>query len=143
MKKMRTIFSSVLIRPTIYRSVTRCAIMLVLLLLWDKYINKEGMPVVQDGCFVAAMVFFGLAWMAYLRLDGVRVRYLTEEEKRQRSERKKKRKRLTGDIMDYADEHIVPFDELDEEQQMLCTLLSNLLSGIVYFIPSLISLSLH
>ena len=135
MKKMRTIFSSVLIRPTIYRSVTRCAIMLVLLLLWDKYINKAGMPVVQDGCFVAAMVFFGLAWMAYLRLDG--------EEKRQRSERKKKRKRLTGDIMDYADEHIVPFDELDEEQQMLCTLLSNLLSGIVYFIPSLISLSLH
>ena len=104
MKKMRTIFSSVLIRPTIYRSVTRCAIMLVLLLLWDKYIK---------------------------------------EEKRQRSERKKKRKRLTGDIMDYADEHIVPFDELDEEQQMLCTLLSNLLSGIVYFIPSLISLSLH
>ena len=89
------------------------------------------------------MVFFGLAWMAYLRLDGVRVRYLTEEEKRQRSERKKKRKRLTGDIMDYADEHIVPFDELDEEQQMLCTLLSNLLSGTVYFIPSLISLSLH
>ena len=139
MKKMRTIFSSVLIRPTIYRSVTRCAIMLVLLLLWDKYINKAGMPVVQDGCFVAAMVFFGLAWMAYLRL----VRYLTEEEKRQRSERKKKRKRLTGDIMDYADEHIVPFDELDEEQQMLCTLLSNLLSGTVYFIPSLISLSLH
>lgn len=141
MKKIRSLLSSELVRPTIYRSVTRCAIALVLLLLWDRYINKAGMLVVWDGCFVVAMTFLGLAWMAYLRLDGVRVRYMTEEERKEQRERKKKRKRITGDIMDYADEHIVPFDELGEEEQMLCTLLSNLLSGVVYLVPALVSLA--
>ena len=55
---------------------------------------------------------------------------------------------LNADSVDIVDlsmalEEEFGIDELDEEQQMLCTLLSNLLSGTVYFIPSLISLSLH
>jgi len=141
MKKIRSLLTVELIRPTVYRTVSKCAIMLTLVLLWDRYINNVELPVARDACFVAALVFFGLAWLAYLRLDGLKLPHLTEEQKKLREERKRRKRRpLTGDIVDYADEHIVPFDELSEEGQMACTLLSNLVSAVVFLIPCLISL---
>ena len=69
MKKMLSLFSAIMIRPTIYRAVTKCAVMLTVVLLWDRYVNKGLLPVGRDGCFVAALILFGLAWLNYLRLD--------------------------------------------------------------------------
>ena len=36
MKKMLSLFSAIMIRPTIYRAVTKCAVMLTVVLLWDQ-----------------------------------------------------------------------------------------------------------
>lgn len=42
-------------------------------------------------------------------------------------------------MIDFVDEHIVTFDELDDEQQLACVLASNLFSGLVFLIPALIA----
>ena len=138
MKKMLSLFSAVMIRPTIYRAVTKCAVTLTVVLLWDRYVNKGLLPVWRDGCFVAALFLFGLAWLNYLRLDGLEVPHLLTG--KNRPEKKKKRKRLTGDIADYADEHIVPFDELSNEEQLACSMAANLASGVIFLIPALFGL---
>ena len=46
------------------------------------------------------------------------------------------------DIADYMDEHIVSWDELDKDEQILCSLLSSLLPGLVFLVPALIALVL-
>ena len=92
MKKMLSLFSAIMIRPTIYRAVTKCAVMLTVVLLWDRYVNKGLLPVGRDGCFVAALFLFGLAWLNYLRLDGLEVPHLLSRGKK----KEKKRRRLTG-----------------------------------------------
>ena len=96
MKKMLSLFSAIMIRPTIYRAVTKCAVMLTVVLLWDRYVNKGLLPVGRDGCFVAALILFGLAWLNYLRLDGLEVPHLLTG--KNRPEKKKKRRRLTGTL---------------------------------------------
>lgn len=136
MKKMLSLFSAIMIRPTIYRAVTKCAVALTVVLLWDRYVNKGLLPVGRDGCFAAALLLFGLAWLNYLRLDGLEVPHLLTG--KNRPEKKKKRRRLTGDIADFADEHIVPFDELSEEEQLACSMAANLASGVIFLIPAVI-----
>ena len=110
-----------------------CSVLTVVL-LWDRYVNKGLLPVGRDGCFVAALFLFGLAWLNYLRLDGLEVPHLLSRGKK----KEKKRRRLTGDIADFADEHIVPFDELSEEEQLACSMAANLSSGLIFLIPALI-----
>lgn len=142
MKKMLSLFTTDMIRPTIYRSVTKCAVTLTLVLLWDRYLNKGMMSVAADGCFVAALVLFGLAWLCYLRLDGLALPALFSRKKREEEEEKKRRRRhFTRDIVDYADEHIVPFDELSEEEQLACSMACNLISGVIFLIPAIVGLT--
>ena len=67
-----------------------CSVLTVVL-LWDRYVNKGLLPVGRDGCFVAALFLFGLAWLNYLRLDGLEVPHLLTG--KNRPEKKKKRRR--------------------------------------------------
>ena len=41
-------------------------------------------------------------------------------------------------LKDFVDEHITTFDELDEDEQLFCRLASNLISALIFLIPSLI-----
>ena len=122
-----------LIRPILYKSVTKCVTALAAVLLWDRFINHGVMSVVRDGCMVAALFLFMLAWFSYLRLDGVTIHHLLEERKR----KKKPARHAMKDMVDFVDEHIVSFDELDERDQILCKLLSSVLSGLLFLIPAL------
>ncbi|WP_242996724.1 hypothetical protein [Coprococcus sp. AF21-14LB] len=72
-KKIRTIFQKYMIRPMIYQSVTKIAVALVLCLLWDRFLNQDHyQSIVESAFFVAGCVFVLLAWIQYLRMDGVR-----------------------------------------------------------------------
>ena len=134
MKKVLSLYSREMIRPIIYKCVNKCSIALVIVLLWDRYISHGTMPVVRDGCFAAGLVFFALAFRAYLRLDGVKM-------DRPQKERREKKHFASRDMIDFVDEHIVTFDELDDDQQLACVLASNLFSGLVFLIPALMALA--
>lgn len=132
---MRKLFRRDMLRPTIYKTVSRSLTALALLLLWDRFLDGRGAPpVLWDGCLTAAAVFFTMAWLSYLKLDGMRVHHLLEDRKKQPSRHKSK------DLVDFVDEHIVSFDELSEEERTVCVLASNLLSGMIYLLPALAAL---
>lgn len=136
MIKMFSLYKSYMIRPTLYKCVSKSVIMVTLILLWDRYVNHGVLAVWRDGCFSAALFLFALAWVSYLQLDGVR------NPLRGNAKEKKKTRRHTGDIADYADEHIVSFDELDDDERTACSMGSSLLAGLLFLIPSLVALLL-
>lgn len=116
------------IRPVVYKSFQRCVIALTLVLLWDRFVNKGRMPWVVNGCFAAGAVFLALAWLAFLRLDGVRITPPRREER--------PRRWRSGDLVDFVDEHIVSFDEMDDEERIKCTLAAHLLCAVIFLAAS-------
>lgn len=133
-KKIINTYQSYMVRPMLYQCVTKISIALVLTLLWDRFINREGyFELVRDAFLVAGMFFFLLAWIQYLRVDGVKVT-------RPSGESKKKKRHVTKDIVDYADEKIISFGELDDDEQLVCRLVGDVVCGLVFLIPALVAL---
>lgn len=126
-----------MIRPMIYQSVTKIAVALVLSLLWDRWINTENsLSLFRDAFFVVGIFFLMLAWIQYLKLDGVKLHHLLEERKK----KKKVKRHNTRDIVDFADEKIISFAELEDDERVVCRFIGNLLCAFLYLIPALIAL---
>ena len=113
-EKIRAIYNRALLRPMIYMATNRFLIALILLLL--------------GVCFVL------LAWIAWLRLDGVRLPKLMMK----RVNIRKKPVRSYGDMIDYIDEQPVTFDDLDDAEKDVCCLLSDLACAAVFLVLSFI-----
>ena len=112
-----------MIRPIVYKCVSRAALAVTALLLWNRFFGKSShLALLGDGCFSAGIFFLCMAWFSYLRLDGVRINRLFDK-----VQRKKKPRRGNSDIVDFADEHIVSFDEIDDRERSLCSLAANLI----------------
>lgn len=138
MKKILAIYKAYMVRPILYQCVTRCAVALAAVLVWDRFASS-ALLAVRDGCLAAAVVLLMMAWFLYLKLDGMTVHHLLED----RRKKKKKSKRLAGgDIADYVDEHIVTFDELEEGEQTACRLAADLLAAALFLAASLIAMAL-
>lgn len=138
-KKICTIFQDYMIRPMLYQCAIKISIALVLCLLWDRFINREQYySMVENAFFVAGAFFLALAWFQYLRLDGARIHHLLEEKK---EKKKKKKHHFTKDIVDFADEKIIPFSELADDERIVCRFLGDLLCGALFIIPALIALA--
>ncbi len=126
MKKLRGMWKGYFLRPVLYKCVTKCAIALALVLLWNRFANGSGLrSAFRDGGFIAAAVLLGAAWVSYLRLDGVDIPRQKKEKKHRRS------------MADFADEHIISWDELSEEERHLCGILSSLISAALFLLPAL------
>ena len=137
-KKIRNIFKGYMIRPLVYKTVTKCSIVLVISLLWDRFINtSKAMSMVEDVFFIVGLIFLLFSWFQYLRLDGFTIHHLLEEK-----EKKPRKKHVKKDIIDFVDEKIVFFDELDDEERVVVVLFSNLISGFIFVVISLIALIL-
>lgn len=133
---MRKIWHSYMLRPTFYKSITKLSIGLVLCLLWDTFLNSDKLlSVWTHPCFVFACFLLAAAWFQYLRLDGFTIHYLMEDKVKP-----KKKVHATKSIADFVDEKIVSYEELQTDEKTLCNLLSDLLCGILFLVPSLIAL---
>ncbi|MCI9056080.1 MAG: hypothetical protein HFF76_02290 [Oscillospiraceae bacterium] len=137
MKKILSLYQSYMIRPTIYMCVSRCAVALMVLLFWDRFVNNGTFSLIRDGCLVMGLIMMLLSWFAYLSLQGVprpklRIPFVDPE---------KRRRRYLGraDIVDFADEHIVSFDELEPEEKSACILAADFIGGLLFFIPGVIA----
>lgn len=134
-KKIRMIFQKYMIRPMLYQCVAKFAVAMVLCLLWDKFLNQGGYrSLAENALFVAGCIFLMLAWIQYLRLDGVRIHHLLEEKE------EKKKKHIIKDMVDFVDEKVIPFGELDDDERIVCRFLGDLLCALVCLIPSLIAM---
>lgn len=117
-----------MLRPTVYRTVTKAAVVLVLSLLWDRFLNRDGPFGIDYAFTVLGLICLALSWFSYLSLDGVGIHYLLEREK------PKKKKHIQRDMADYVDESVVPFDELEPEEQSACRLMSSFVTGAAFLL---------
>ncbi|MCD8018537.1 MAG: hypothetical protein LUF92_02810 [Clostridiales bacterium] len=134
-RKIRNIFQPYMIRPMIYQCVTRYLTAMVVILLWNRFINgNQVYSVVRDGFFVVGLFFFALAWFQYLKMDGMTVHHLLE------GRHKTKKRHSSKDIADFVDEKIIPFDELEEDEKTVCRFLNHIICGLLYLVPALVAL---
>lgn len=123
-----------MIRPIVYKSITKFAIGLAVSLLWERFINKDSLISAGDFAFFIVGVFLiAMAWFNYLGLDGLRV---NSPERKPKAAKKKLH--WQKDIVDFVDVKIISFDELEKDEQALCSLISNLVVGAVFVLLSLI-----
>ena len=125
-----------MIRPVIYQVFTRFLIGLCLAKLWDFFVNAGSVRVHPAWGYAFFAGFYGvMAWLAYLRLDGLKVPKFD----RKLFRRHKSPERAFGDMIDYVDEPIVSFDELDDAEKDLTLLISNLICLTMFVAASLLA----
>ena len=127
MKKLFLMYKRYMFRPVLYKVVTRVSVVAVLMLLWDRYVSDGTFTMWQAPALLLGVVLLAWAWVNYLRLDGVTIHHLGEQFK---DMGRQKKLHATRSIVDYADEHIVSFEELEPEERIYCSMLSNLALGL-------------
>ena len=132
-KSKKPSFEKYMIRPVIYQVFTRFLVGLCLALLWNRFVApRVSAAALSWGCEFFAVFFAAMAWLAYLRLDGVKVPKFD----RKLFRRKKTPERAFGDMIDYVDEPIVSFEELSDEEKDLALLISNLIAMALFILVS-------
>ena len=124
-----------MLRLTLARTMKKSLVALVLVLLWSRFVNRD-MSILQVGFFAAGVFLFVMAWFSYLGLDGLKGPWPLLRNKNKRTASPKKK---SGDMIDYVEEDVVTMDELSDEERHICGLLSSLLAGAVFFVPSIIA----
>jgi hypothetical protein len=118
----------------IYKIATKSSIVLVLALLWDRFVNiSNRMSLRKDVFFIIGLIWMLFAWFQYLKLDGYTIQYVFRD-KRER----KVKKHIQKDIVDFVDEKIISFGELEEDEKVLVNLLSNVITGLIYVLISVV-----
>ena len=131
--KQRPKFEKYMIRPIVYQIFTRFLISLCLALLWNRFVNSNTLRAGAGMAYLALAVFYALmAWFAYLRMDGVNMPKFD----RKLFRRRKNPERSFGDMIDYVDEPIVTFEELDDGEKDLALLISNLVTMVIFGVMS-------
>ena len=140
MKKVFSLYrsNSDMIRPTVYKCFSKTLYALVFVLGLDVILPKvNGSLTVWDRCFMMAALFLVMAWVTHLRLDGVG-KNLPRWDKRP-----KKKHFWTNDIVDFVDEHVVTFDELDDDEQLAVGFTSSLICFALYIVPALVGVLIN
>lgn len=110
------------------RAVAVALVALTAALLWYRFIDKDKLRGLGFGLIVVGLICVLLAWFEYLRLDGIRPIRDSFSSLKKKS-REKKKKRFDGDIVDYTDEDIVSFKDLDDEDKIACSLAADVIAG--------------
>jgi hypothetical protein len=123
-----------MIRPIIYRIIPRIITGLVLALLWDRFLNvQKFFTMVDHVFFILGVLFFAMAWVSYLRLDGVKIFHLNESKKRRIKHEMKQ-------PADFMEEEPSPDDALSDNEKATATLIANIFTGLCFMLPSIFSL---
>ncbi len=126
-------FKQHMIRPTFYKAFSYFLFALTLALFWNRFVNTAGRLHMSHAYTIMGLLFFALAWLNYLRLDGIKLPFMKRQPLRP-----KKRPHVFSDISDYLGEEVVSFDELVEEERDTCCLVASIICGIIFFFLSII-----
>ena len=131
--KIKHIYQRYLLRPIIYLTAFRLMVAAIFLLIVVRFVENGPAPSMIAG-FLA--VFFALlAYLVYLRMDGLRiprVKYI-------RPKKKADPLRHAASMTDYTDEDPgVSFDELEDSEKDFCSLMANLISLLIFLAASFV-----
>ena len=136
MKKLKQIWRGGMTRPLIYMTFTRFILALFIALMADFLLAPNAGRSLKETVFLlAAALFFVLAWIAWLRLDGIR---LPKFMMLRLNPRKKPANMLYGDMIDYVDEHPPEtFEELEDDEKDVCILAADTVCFVLFLIIAL------
>ena len=139
MRWLKKQYHRYMIRPIVTKTITRTLIGLVIVLLWDKYVNVERIGVSRLGFGLGAVgiILMAGAWFSYLHLDGLTPIDTAKKKFGVKNKKKKTKQSMGGDIADYLDEEIVPYEELDESEKAACQMAAFLISGMILVIAGI------
>jgi hypothetical protein len=140
MKKLFRIYKPYMIRPIIYKTVTKSSIGLVVVLLWNRWGNREGFFSLDYGFSIIGMFMIAMSWFNYLGLDGIDGTRIKDA--LFKSEVKKENKHKVKHGMDFVDEKIISFDELEDDERIACKMASNIITGGIFVVATFISMLL-
>ncbi len=130
---MREKWRNALLRPAIYAFSVRFLAALAVILVVNHIIGKNTPRFLGLAFLLLALLFVALAWIAYLRMDGVTL----SKPLMTRVNLRKKPKRQYGDMIDYIDEKPGPtFEELEDQEKDLCLLLADAACCVIYLVLS-------
>ena len=121
-------------RYCFYQAATRMGAGLLVSVLWHRFANPNGLDINGYAFFFMAVFFLLLAWITYLRLDGIRAPRLKMDFLKKI--KKKVVRSSYPDMSDYTDEEIIPFDELEEDEKARVLLQANLLCAVLFLVLS-------
>lgn len=127
MKRIFSIYKPYMLHAIFYKGVTRLSVAAAACLVWENFVSDGIFTLWEGPVLVCGITFLAWAWMGYLSLDGLSPRRLFTAGRA--PEKSKKRRHATSSMVDYADEHIVSFDELEPEERTFCSLATNLVLG--------------
>lgn len=122
-----------MLRPCIYQSINRILFGVMVALLAEHFYTEATFPV--RGYVFALLCGLSLLCLTVvnLRLGGTKVPLLG---KIRFKFHKKPTRAAYGDMIDYTDEDIVNFDDLDDAQQDLCRVFAYCVCTVVFLIAS-------
>lgn len=127
MKRIFSIYKPYMLHAIFYKGVTRLSVAAAACLVWENFVSDGIFTLWEGPVLVCGIAFLAWAWTSYLSLDGLSPRRLFTAGRT--PEKSKKRRHATSSMVDYADEHIVSFDELEPEERTFCSLATNLVLG--------------
>lgn len=136
MKKIIKIWNKGMIRPFIYMTFTRFILSLFIVLMIDFFLAPSVGRDLRETLFsLGAVIFLACGWIAWLRLDDIR---LPKFMMLRLNPRKKPSKMLYGDMIDYVDERPpVTFEDLEDEEKDVCIGGADLLCFILFLLIAL------
>ena len=134
-----------MVRPIIYKTLTRVLIGLIVALLWNRINNDGYFSMFEHAFFIMGMFWACMAWFNYLKLDGMKLHYLGEEGREQRRQERLEKRRArhkTREMADFLEEEPTYSDSLERTEKTAASLAANLLAGFCLIIPSVIAMVL-
>ncbi|MCQ2453632.1 MAG: hypothetical protein MJ136_03540 [Clostridia bacterium] len=132
--KLKENFTRVIIRPTIYMTLTRFPVALLIVLLADFFLPTSLTRIKTNGCAFFGVLFLLMAWVAWLRMDGM---HLPKPMMMRLNLRKKPMISSYGDMIDHIDERPEAFEDLQEGEKDACCLIADLICAAAMIIISL------
>ena len=129
--KIAKVYRKYMLRPLIYLTAFRTMLALIFLLIIVRFVPRGPAPAMV--CGFLAVFFALLAFLMYLRTDGLRIPRM----KYIRPKKKSYPIRSAGDMADHIDDELgVTFDELEEEEKDFCSLAANLINLVIFLVAS-------
>lgn len=133
-KKLSFYLERPLRRYCVYQTATRFGVAMLFSLVWHKFGNPNGLDLGHFAFVFMTVFFLLLAWMTYLRMDGVRMPQIKMDFLKK--VKKKVIRSSYTDMSDYTDEEIIPFDDLEEDEKQRVRLWANLICALIYLVLS-------
>ena len=132
--KIKGLYQKYMLRPLIYLTAYRLMAGMIILLALARLVKNGPAPSMVAGFLTAAFAL--LAYLVYLRMDGLRVPRM----KYIRPKKKPDPLRSMGSMTDHTDDDPgVSFEELEEDERDFCSLIANLVNLVIFAVISFLA----